>query len=62
MQMVSNGNEGYRAQGAYDLTAPVTFPFNNWMNSGSKGACQPRPYPIRFIHRARMALNFYHAN
>lgn len=35
--MVSNGNEGYRAQGVYDPMAPVTYPNNNWINSGTKG-------------------------
>ena len=37
--MVSNGNEGYRARGAFDPTAPVAYPLNNWMNSGTKGVC-----------------------
>ena len=27
-QMVSNGNEGYRAQGIYDPYASTTYPFN----------------------------------
>ena len=36
-QMVSNGNEGYRAYGPYDTNAPLTYPFLNWMNSGLKG-------------------------
>ena len=38
-QMVSNGNEGYRAWGPYDPNAPLTYPFLNWMNSGLKGDC-----------------------
>ena len=37
MQMVSNGNEGWRAYGPYDTDAPLTYPFLNWMNSGLKG-------------------------
>jgi len=37
-QMVSNGNEGWRASGLYDPYAPVTYPFLNWMNNGTKGA------------------------
>lgn len=36
-QMLTNGAEGYRAGGAYDLNAPITYPFNNWLNDGSKG-------------------------
>ena len=36
-QMVSNGNEGWRAYGPYDTDAPQTYPFLNWMNSGLKG-------------------------
>ena len=36
-QMVSNGNEGYRAYGPYDPLAPLSYPFLNWMNSGLKG-------------------------
>ena len=27
-QMVSNGNEGYRVQGAYDPYASTAYPFN----------------------------------
>lgn len=36
-QMVSNGNEGWRARGPYDRYAAVTYPFLNWMNGGMKG-------------------------
>lgn len=36
-QMVTNGNEGYRAKGKFDPYAPITYPFRNWMNTGLKG-------------------------
>jgi len=37
-QMVTNGNEGYRAKGVYDSAARIDYPYTNWMNSGLKGA------------------------
>lgn len=29
-QMVTNGNEGYRAKGKFDPYAPISYPFRNW--------------------------------
>ena len=37
-QLLTNGNEGYRAHGKFDPNAPISFPFNNWLNTGQKGA------------------------
>lgn len=36
-QMLTNGAEGYRANGIYDAHAPTSYPFNCWINVGQKG-------------------------
>lgn len=36
-QMVTNGNEGYRTRGVYDPFSPITYPYQNYLNSGFKG-------------------------
>lgn len=36
-QMLTNGAEGYRAKGIHDPSAPIAYPFNNWLNDGRKG-------------------------
>lgn len=46
-QMLANGAEGYRAVGKYDTAASTTYPFNNWLNDGRKGACAYPPKALR---------------
>ncbi len=38
-QMVSNGNDGFRARGPFDPYAKIDYPYNNWLNTGLKGVC-----------------------
>lgn len=37
-QVVANGNEGYRALSMYDPFASISYPYNNWMNTGLKAS------------------------
>lgn len=45
-QLVTNGNEGYRAKGKYDPNADVSYPFSTWLNSGIKGGLERRQMSI----------------
>lgn len=49
-QMVTNGNEGWRARGVYDPFARIDYPYCNYMNTGLKGECIVRS-SLRPMHR-----------
>jgi hypothetical protein len=36
-QLVTTGGQGFRARGAYDPNADITYPYNNWLNTGQAG-------------------------
>lgn len=53
-QMLTNGAEGYRANGPFDPSAPTAFPFNDWINNGQKGVPTPAPMTDRALCRLRL--------